>query len=262
MKRLNFYLIGLAFLLASCQKEAIIPESNPDPNPDIPTQNCFNKLDEKMWKEGNTTYLYGGKEDSMHFNISSWSLDECKLKNGNGREQFQALLEPIYTPINEVDNIKDSEKCIVLNTGEAIKVYPYVTMSFHEVINEHVGGHPVAVAYCILADFAVVYDTRICDEELTFAVSGYTYATEDVFNNIEAFILWDRETESLWWPLIDMGVSGAFNHVSIKKFDESIWETKEWKDIINEYPDAQVLETQNQEVPQENFKIDQSRIDC
>lgn len=259
MKKYIYFFFALA-LFTACEKESTTTNNNNGGNAQSCPDNSL--VDEKIWKEGTKTMLYGGEVDSMHFNISNWTLNKCNLRYGIGRERFQALLDPVYTPIAQISNIKDDEKCIVLRNGNELKVYPYVTMSYHEVINEKYNGHPIAVAYCVLADLAVVYDTQICGKDLTFAVSGYTYAQEGVFDNIEAFILWDRETESLWWPLIDMGVSGPYSEVEIKKYDESTWETKLWKDIIDEYPNAKVLDIQEQDIPNKNFKIDPITIDC
>ena len=226
-------------------------------------QTChFDEVDQKVWMVDNKTFLYGGEVDSMHFDISNWVLNKCNLKNGIGREKFQALLEPIYTPINNITNIPDTEKCLIVYTDIGVKVYPYVTMSFHEAVNESIDDHPICVAYCKLADLAVVYDRNICDTKLTYAVSGYTYSDEQVWDNTRSFLLWDRETESLWWPLLDMGVSGHFNGIEMKKYDESSWETLIFGEIKIKFPDAKVLDIQFQDIPNSNFKIPTSLIDC
>ena len=222
----------------------------------------YKQVEEKVWQADNRTMLYGGKNDSMHFDITNWSLSKCKLQGGLGREIFQALLEPVYTPINEINNIENSEKCLVLYSDTGTKIYPYVTLRFHEAVNEVVEGNPVVVAYCELADFAVVYNSTICDVDLTFAVSGYTYADENVYDNIRSFILWDRETESLWWPLLDLGVSGAFNNVALDKLDKNKWIIMAWEDIVTQIPDAIVLDFQEQEIPTGNFKIDVNSLEC
>ncbi len=241
----------MVLVLASCDSDD--PSST---NTGNNNQTCqFDEVDKKVWTIENRTLLYGGEVDSMHFDISNWTLDKCKLKNGIGREEFQALLDPVYTPISEINNIPDSEKCLVIHTDNGLKVYPYVTMSFHEAVNERFNGHPICAAFCKLADLAVVYDRQICGTEITFAVSGYTYADENIWDNTRSFILWDRETESLWWPLLDMGVSGHFNGIEMKKFDESTWETLIFGDIKTDFPDAQVLDIQPQEIPTDNLKF-------
>ena len=76
-------------------------------------------------------------------------------------------------------------------------------------------------AYRILADLGAIYD-RIVDERLyTFALSGYTYFDPAVWNGMDGFVLWDRETESLWWPLIGKSVSGPILNTPMKVYDQT-----------------------------------------
>ena len=64
---------------------------------------------------------------------------------------------------------------------------------------------------------------------------------------------WDRETESLWWPLIDRAVSGLMKEKGfyLEKHEESLWEDRiKWSKIKNLYPDAEILkEGQRMEIP-------------
>ena len=242
----------------SCTKTEI--PRNMNTQNDIPCD--YKEIDQKIWQQDGNTMLFGGDHDSMHFVINEWSLNGCNLNFGIGREKFQALISPVYSPIQEVTNVPTNEQCVVLETLDGFNVYPYVTLSFHEAVNDKIGDLPILIAYCELADLAVVYETRICDQDLTFGVSGYTYTDDLIFNNIEAFVLWDRETESLWWPLIDMGVSGAFNGVFIPKYDHDKWEVLPWHEVQVKYPNAKVLQEQQQNFPSKDFKIDPSLVDC
>ena len=113
-------------------------------------------------------------------------------------------------------------------------------MREHEVINEIVDGDHVMIAYCILADLAVVYSREYCGKTLTFALSGYTYSDPDVWDGIDAFVMWDRETESLWWPLNNEAVSGKMINTSLHKYSGN-WGVGTYKDLLSQYPNAQIL---------------------
>ena len=121
----------------------------------------------------------------------------------------------------------------------------------HEIVNDEINGHPIMAAYCILADLGAIYTREYCDETLTFALSGYTYSDPEVWGGINAFVLWDRDTESLWWPLIDKAVSGHMKDEPLKKFTGH-WKDTDWKTIKRDYPNAVVLKRgQTMGVPQD-----------
>ncbi len=62
---------------------------------------------------------------------------------------------------------------VVVN-GEA-RAYPLDVLNAHEVINDTLGGVPIAVSYSPLTDSLVVFDRRIDGAERTFHVSGLLY---------------------------------------------------------------------------------------
>ena len=56
-------------------------------------------------------------------------------------------------------------------------------------------------------------------------------------------MLWDRETESLWWPLIEKAVSGPLKDVKLLEMDGSKWKDVKWNYIKTNYPNALVLKS-------------------
>jgi len=248
MKKLIIYCVVLLTVSISCSTE-----------PDQETISGFtaNECEQEaidnghVFFEENKKMLYGGKNDEWHFDITHWSLRECQLNYGLGREYFNALIEPQYRSVNDnASSYQQNSRVIILKTEGQYKVYPIQLLQQHEVINEVSDGEPVMVIYCILADLAAVYSRTYCDTTFTFALSGYTYWDNDVWNGINAFVLWDRETESLWWPLIDQAVSGKMQDTWLEKHDESKWWETTWGDVVQNYPGAVVLKSgQIMEVP-------------
>jgi hypothetical protein len=56
-------------------------------------------------------------------------------------------------------------------------------------------------------------------------------------------VFWDRETESLWWPLIGRAVSGPLKGVKLIEMDKSFWEDTNWGHIKDTYSNVQVLKS-------------------
>lgn len=198
----------------------------------------------KFFDSDGTRMAYGGKKDSEHFDISNLELKEEQFHYGMGREVFPALLEPEYITMKEADEVwKKDDRFLVVQSGDEAKAYSIKDLTRHEVVNDEINGTPIFAAYCILADLGAIYERQYGDEELTFAVSGYTYFDPEVWNGLDGFVLWDRETESLWWPLINKAVSGPLKDVQFQKMDEANWEDLTWGELRKKYKNVQVLKS-------------------
>lgn len=57
----------------------------------------------------------------------------------------------------------------------------------------------------------------------TFAFSGYTYSDKEIWDGLNAFVLWDCDTESLWLPTIGKGVSGPMIDVPMQLTPAEFW---------------------------------------
>ncbi|MBN4062134.1 MAG: hypothetical protein COA57_02205 [Flavobacteriales bacterium] len=274
-----FKVILLAALLTvstSCTKEKVATEQSKEQETE-PIDPCAQQApltipacqssiiqNNKVFIENEKKWLWGGNNDDWHFDITCWTLNECQLNYGIGREKFKALTEPKYVSVNSASSsYNSSDRFMIVYTNQEPKVYSIRLLTSHEVINDVVDGQPIAVAYCVLADLAAVYTRIYCNKEITFALSGYTYFDPEIWNGLDAFVFWDRETESLWWPLIDKGVSGLMKDVNLEKYDETKWAEITWGDIVNKHPDALVLASgQTMDVPENWTKYQESDLNC
>lgn len=263
MKKIISSIALLSFFFLSCKKETIEEELQLTPEEVCPNHSVI-KNGLYYHDAMDDTYLWGGDDPSSHFKINNFKLDPCNLRYGLGREHFPALIEPQYQPLSEVaDHFDDVEKTLILRAGVDLKVYPFSILVKHELLNEKVGNQPVSIVYCFLANLAAVYSRKYCNRELTFGVSGYTYLDDDIQNGLESFVLWDRETESLWWPILGKGVSGAFANKSMELHDEAMWEEMRWADVKINFPNAIVLKDNQTMEPPENWnQILSSEIIC
>jgi len=198
----------------------------------------------KFFEVDGEKMLYGGKDSTQHFDITDYDLKDEQFHYGIGRERFPALLKPEFVTIQEADAIwADSTRFILAHAGNDVKAYSVKDLTRHEVVNDILNGEPIMAVYCILADLGAIYDRQYGDKELTFALSGYTYYDDEVWDGLDGFVLWDRETESLWWPLIGRAVSGSLKGVKLLEKDKAHWEDTTWKVIKEKYPNAQVLKS-------------------
>ncbi|NRB48401.1 MAG: DUF3179 domain-containing protein [Saprospiraceae bacterium] len=196
----------------------------------------------KFFEKDAVPMLFGGEQEQQHFNVSNLELQKEQFHYGIGRERFPALLQPRFTTVAAVDSLwKDEDRFLLAYAGEEVKAYSVEDLTRHEVVNDRLDGEPIMAVYCILADLGAIYSRQYGDQELTFALSGYTYFDEEVWDGLDGFVLWDRDTESLWWPLIGRAVSGPLKGVGLLEKDKANWEDTTWGHIKNNYPQAQVL---------------------
>lgn len=196
----------------------------------------------KIFEQDGKKWLWGGKEESMHFDITNSILKDENYHYGIGRETFPALLKPEFTSVEAVDTAyKDEDRFLILKGKGEVKAYSVKDLTHYEVVNDVIDGQPVMAAYCILADLGAIYDRVLYGKEFTFALTGYTYYDDEVWDGMDGFMFWDRETESTWWPLIGKAVSGKMQGADMKLYDESKWEQTTWKVIKAQYPNAKIL---------------------
>ncbi|MBW1852336.1 MAG: DUF3179 domain-containing protein [Deltaproteobacteria bacterium] len=81
-------------------------------------------------------------------------------------------------------------------------------------------------------DLAAVYSRRVDDQVLTLAPSGWTYES--------TFVLYDRETGSLWYPFDEglMSIQGDFFKRWLPKIPS---EDTLWKDWTKKHPNSSIL---------------------
>ncbi len=100
--------------------------------------------------------------------------------------------------------IVDTDRVIGVTLNGESRAYPIRFMFWHEVINDTLGGVPIAVTYHGLCDSAVVFDRRAGGETLEFGVSGLLYNSNQLLYDRRA----EPRDESLWSQLLFKPIAG------------------------------------------------------
>lgn len=113
--------------------------------------------------------------------------------------------------------------------GDA-RAYPVRLLSLHEIVNDTIGGRPVAVTWCPLCFSAVAFARVVDGREVTFGVSGILYN-----NNL---VMYDHQTNTLWSQLLGQAIRGALRgeQLAVLPLQMSGWGA--WKAA---YPQTRVL---------------------
>lgn len=252
-----YHLTIILFLLA-CAKEKPTATTAPAPEKKVKKKRPVASENGKFFDSNNIRMLYGGENSYQHFDISNLTLNESQFHYGIGRESFPALLAPEFISMQSADSIwADSTRFLVGSYNGETKAYAVPDLTRHEVVNDSLGGEPIMAAYCVLADLGALYERTYDGKVFTFGLSGYTYFDPQVWDGLDGFVFWDRETESLWWPLIGKAVSGPLEGVRLLEMDKQYWEDITWQEVKEKYPDVKVLASgQDFERPQSWEKYD------
>jgi hypothetical protein len=97
----------------------------------------------------------------------------------------------------------------------------------HHVVNDTLGGQPIAVTWCGLCQSPLVYSRRVDGNTLTFFVSGELYG--------ENMVMQDQETGSDWPQLLGEAVRGPLKGKSIEQIP-AVW--TDWKSWRTDHPDT------------------------
>lgn len=257
MNRSKIFILFLLGFCSTCQPRET--ESGTDTASDTATVTTVKDRplaveEDKFFEKDGHKYLYGGEKEHEHFDVTNSSLKDQQFHYGIGREKFPALIEPQFIAIQQADTAFEPEdRFLLLHKGSTTKVYSIRDLTRHEVVNDEIEGEPVMAAYCILADLGAIYNRTIGGMTFTFALSGYTYFDEEVWDGMDGFVLWDRETESLWWPLIGEAVSGSLRGTPMKVMDEKYWSQTTWQHIKTNYPGAMVLKPNQEFTPPDHW---------
>ena len=112
------------------------------------------------------------------------------ISGGVPKDGIRAIDDPVFAPIGDLDTLAGTEPVIGLFVNGVAKAYPLQILTRHEIVNDVIGGVPVAVTFCPLCNTAVVFERTVGDLVLDFGVSGKLRNSD--------LIMYDRQTQS-WW---------------------------------------------------------------
>ncbi|WP_413203461.1 DUF3179 domain-containing protein [Rhodospirillum sp. A1_3_36] len=155
------------------------------------------------------------------------------LDGGPTRDGIPSIDHPEFRPAMQIrkGQIGDQEPVIGVTVGKESRAYPLSVLIWHEVVNDTLGGEPVAVTYSPLCNLTAVFDRRIGGRALEFGVTGRLIHS--------CQILYDRETESWWEQMTGEAIAGAHTGQMLRELPSRLESFGDFKERAG--PDALVL---------------------
>jgi hypothetical protein len=151
-------------------------------------------------------------------------------------DAIPAILDPQFVSAElAASELNSDERVIGLVINGDVRAYPISVLSAHEIVNDVVGGEPVAITWCPLCYTAVVFSRRVegSEQPLVFGVSGKLLHS--------TLIMYDHQSESLWSQLYGAGVEGPLAGSTLGYFPSVHTEWEIWR---NQFPNTRVLSKQ------------------
>lgn len=157
-------------------------------------------------------------------------LDEI-MSGGPPPDGIPAIDRPKFVAPKDADAwLNPKEPVLALEVNGDARAYPLQILTWHEIVNDVVGGRPVSVTYCPLCNSGIVFDRRIGDTTHDFGTSGMLYKSD--------LVMYDRQTHSLWSQMEGRAIVGDLAGTRLAMLPANTLAYDEWKRL---HPDGKVL---------------------
>lgn len=142
------------------------------------------------------------------FTRHSVPYDEIR-SGGPPKDGIPPIDDPVFDRPSKVQGMEESEPVIGLSINDDWRAYPLRILMWHEIVNDRVGGVPVAVTFCPLCNAAIVFDRRLPDgRELDFGTTGKLRNSD--------LVMYDRQTESWWQQFSGEAIVGSLTGAELE----------------------------------------------
>lgn len=131
------------------------------------------------------------------------------ISGGPPKDGIPAIDDPSFMPVGEIHTLSDREPVIRVAIGEDVRAYPLSILMWHEIVNDTVGGIPVAVTYCPLCNASIVFDRRVAGQTLSFGTTGKLRNSD--------LVMYDRQSESWWQQFSGEAIVGAMTGTRLER---------------------------------------------
>jgi hypothetical protein len=148
-------------------------------------------------------------------------LDEI-VSGGPPPDGIPAIDRPAFVPPEAAAAwLHPREPVLALGIAGAARAYPLQILVWHEIVNDVVGGVPIAVTFCPLCNSALVFERVVDGVTLDFGTSGMLYKSD--------LVMYDRRTHSLWSQMDGRAIVGDLAGTRLKGRPANTIAFEEWR---------------------------------
>jgi hypothetical protein len=148
-----------------------------------------------------TGALARGEPATNGFDVDDAAVPRAEILGGGPpRDGIRSVDTPRFVAPGEVNWVRQESPVLSVTVDDQTHVYPVHLVEYHQVVNDQIAGRPVLLTYDPLAGVPRAFEGDSGGEAKSFGVSGLIHNHN--------FLLYDRETESLWQQISGEAIAG------------------------------------------------------
>ena len=188
------------------------------------------------------TVTPSAQADPIRWTAEGWKTDFDKssvalariLSGGPPRDGIPSIDNPTFEFVPGHDDLAPNEPVVGLTVNGDARAYPLRILTWHEIVNDVVGGVPVAVTYCPLCNSAPVFERAVDGRVLEFGTTGKLKDSN--------LIMYDRTTETWWQQFTGEAIVGEMTGAKLELVPARL---QSWSQFARENPTGRVLVPNN-----------------
>lgn len=130
------------------------------------------------------------------------------FSGGPPKDGIPSIDNPRFIDAGKVKGLGDTVPVLSFSMNGDARAYPLGILMRHEIVNDKVGGHNVAVTYCPLCNSGIVFDATVDGRVLEFGTTGKLRNSD--------LVMYDRTTESWWQQFLGESIVGEMTGKTLK----------------------------------------------
>lgn len=153
------------------------------------------------------------------------------ISGGPPPDGIPPIDSPTFVAVSDVDWLTEREPVLVVELDGDARAYPLQIMTWHEIVNDTVGGIPISVTFCPLCNTPYVFERPEVEGEVTsFGTSGMLYNSN--------LVMYDRATSSLWPQAFGQAMIGPLTGTTLERVPVQM---VAWEEFTSTFPEGTVL---------------------
>ena len=140
---------------------------------------------------------------------------------------------PIKTVREAWKEVKPEELVLGVTIGNESRAYPLDVLNDqpdHKVLNDTLGGRPIAATFCDNCHNGIIYSRDIDGQTLTFAVEGRLWK--------ESMVMYDLETNTRWSHMTGVAKTGPLKGKTMTPLPSIMTDWQSWR---SQHPDGTIV---------------------